>query len=43
MSWMDGLRKTLAWYKEYSSRFGNIEQSLVAHPRAGLGPDSEDI
>ncbi|CAM9130341.1 unnamed protein product [Discosporangium mesarthrocarpum] len=43
MSWMDGLRETVAWYKLHSGRFGDIEQSLVAHPRAGLGQhgDSE--
>ena len=26
----------LQWYKEHSSRFGNVENALVAHPRAGL-------
>lgn len=33
MSWEEGLRKTVEWYKMYSSRYGNIDQALVAHPR----------
>jgi len=36
VSWMEGLRLTVNWYKENSSRFGNIETALVAHPRAGM-------
>lgn len=36
VSWMDGLRLTVDWYKQNSSRFGNIETALVAHPRAGM-------
>merc|ERR1719491_2233002 len=35
MSWKEGLTKTVEWYKNYSSRYGNIEQALVAHPRIG--------
>jgi hypothetical protein len=34
----DGLRVTVNWYLKNSSRFGNIESALVAHPRAGLAP-----
>lgn len=37
VSWEDGLKKTVEWYMANSSRFGDIEQCLVAHPRAGLG------
>ena len=33
MSWEEGLRLTVEWYKQYSSRYGNIEHALVAHPR----------
>jgi UDP-glucose 4,6-dehydratase len=33
MSWEEGLRTTVDWYKKYSSRYGNIESALVAHPR----------
>lgn len=36
VSWEDGLRTTFEWYQRNSSRFGNIEAALVAHPRAGL-------
>mmetsp|Transcript_1718 Transcript_1718/g.2469 ORF Transcript_1718/g.2469 Transcript_1718/m.2469 type:complete len:349 (-) Transcript_1718:274-1320(-) len=33
MSWKEGLQITVDWYKKYTSRYGNIEQALVAHPR----------
>merc|ERR1712226_591180 len=33
ISWEEGLEKTVEWYKMYSSRYGNIDQALVAHPR----------
>jgi len=33
MSWEDGLNATVDWYKKYTSRFGNIETALAAHPR----------
>jgi len=33
MSWEDGLRTTVEWYKKYTSRYGNIDNALVAHPR----------
>lgn len=36
VSWEDGLQKTFDWYKLHSDRFGEIEQALKAHPRAGL-------
>jgi UDP-glucose 4,6-dehydratase len=35
MSWDEGLQKTIDWYQKYTSRYGNIEQALVAHPRIG--------
>jgi len=36
VSWEEGLGKTFEWYKQNSVRFGDIENALVAHPRAGL-------
>lgn len=36
VSWEEGLAQTFAWYQKNSSRFGDIESALVAHPRAGL-------
>lgn len=36
MSWEDGLRITFDWYRQYSGRYGNIENALVAHPRVGI-------
>ena len=36
VTWEDGLQHTFNWYKMHSSRFGNIDNALVAHPRIGL-------
>lgn len=33
MSWEEGLKTTVEWYKKYTSRYGNIDSALVAHPR----------
>ena len=33
MTWEQGLSKTVEWYKLYTSRYGNIDEALVAHPR----------
>lgn len=33
MSWEEGLLTTVEWYKKYTSRYGNIDSALVAHPR----------
>jgi UDP-glucose 4,6-dehydratase len=33
MGWEEGLRITVEWYKKYTSRYGNIDNALVAHPR----------
>lgn len=33
MSWEEGLKETVAWYKQYTHRYGNIDAALVAHPR----------
>jgi len=33
MSWEEGISTTVEWYKKYTSRYGNIENALVAHPR----------
>jgi len=34
--WEDGLKRTVEWYKAHTSRYGNIDQALVAHPRQGM-------
>lgn len=33
MSWEEGLKTTVEWYKKYNHRYGNIDDALVAHPR----------
>jgi UDP-glucose 4,6-dehydratase len=33
MSWEEGLKTTVDWYRTYTNRYGNIENALVAHPR----------
>ena len=33
MTWEEGLKTTVEWYKKYTSRYGNIDAALVAHPR----------
>jgi len=33
MGWEEGLKKTVEWYKKYTSRYGDIDHALVAHPR----------
>lgn len=33
MSWEEGLKTTVEWYKKYTHRYGNIDAALVAHPR----------
>lgn len=42
MSWEEGLATTVDWYKKYSSRYGNIENALVAHPRMLDGPNQPE-
>lgn len=34
----EGLRRTIAWYREHTSNWDNIDSALVAHPRRGLLP-----
>lgn len=36
VSWEEGLRRTFEWYKKFSARFGDIDNALIAHPRAGI-------
>jgi len=38
VTWEDGIRETVDWYryKAVDGRYGDFEQALVAHPRAGL-------
>lgn len=36
VSWENGLKMTHDWYIKNSSRFGDIDAALHAHPRAGL-------
>eukprot|EP00560_Eucampia_antarctica_P009513 CAMPEP_0197823946 /NCGR_PEP_ID=MMETSP1437-20131217/1265_1 /TAXON_ID=49252 ORGANISM="Eucampia antarctica, Strain CCMP1452" /NCGR_SAMPLE_ID=MMETSP1437 /ASSEMBLY_ACC=CAM_ASM_001096 /LENGTH=351 /DNA_ID=CAMNT_0043423375 /DNA_START=32 /DNA_END=1087 /DNA_ORIENTATION=- len=33
MSWEEGLAQTVKWYVQFTSRYGDIESALVAHPR----------
>eukprot|EP00592_Proboscia_alata_P025690 CAMPEP_0194442692 /NCGR_PEP_ID=MMETSP0176-20130528/126280_1 /TAXON_ID=216777 /ORGANISM="Proboscia alata, Strain PI-D3" /LENGTH=410 /DNA_ID=CAMNT_0039268833 /DNA_START=77 /DNA_END=1309 /DNA_ORIENTATION=- len=35
MSWEEGLKTTVDWYKSHTIRYGNIDAALVAHPRFG--------
>ena len=41
MDFEEGMRATVAWYRNYQHRFGNIESALVAHPRQGLGATTD--
>lgn len=36
VSWKEGLEATVKWYQSHTSRYGNIDSALVAHPREGL-------
>jgi UDP-glucose 4,6-dehydratase len=36
VGWEEGLRITFEWFQRHSTRFGNIDSALVAHPRAGI-------
>mmetsp|Transcript_14435 Transcript_14435/g.22256 ORF Transcript_14435/g.22256 Transcript_14435/m.22256 type:complete len:378 (-) Transcript_14435:94-1227(-) len=39
-SWEEGLKETVEWYRKYTSRYGNVNAALVAHPRiTGTGAD----
>lgn len=40
VDWKTGLQMTVDWYRKYSFRYGNIDNALVAHPRAGLNKNS---
>jgi UDP-glucose 4,6-dehydratase len=42
MPWEEGLKRTVEWYKNYTSRYGNIDQALVAHPRIGQSTNAEE-
>lgn len=42
MGWEEGLKITVEWYKKYTSRYGNIDGALVAHPRMLDGPQNVD-
>lgn len=42
MSWEEGLKTTVEWYKKCTSRYGNIDAALVAHPRM-LNTGMEDV
>lgn len=44
MSWEDGLKATVDWYKKYTFRYGNIDAALVAHPRMlNTGKEDQDV
>ena len=36
VSWEDGLRRTVEWYRGNSGNWGDLSAALVAHPRRGL-------
>jgi dTDP-glucose 4,6-dehydratase len=36
VSWEEGLKKTIDWYKENMRNWPRIENALVPHPRAGM-------
>lgn len=36
VSWEDGLKRTIEWYKTNKGNWPNIQQALVPHPRAGM-------
>ncbi len=36
VTWEDGLRRTLDWYRVNSGNWGDLTSALVAHPRRGL-------
>ena len=38
VSWDEGIKKTIAWYKVNSGNWGDLSSALVAHPRRGLTP-----
>ena len=43
-SWQDGLKETVEWYKNHSSRYEqSLDQALVAHPRFGMGDSSSNM
>jgi UDP-glucose 4,6-dehydratase len=33
VSWEEGMKTTVEWYKKFTGRYGNIDEALVAHPR----------
>ena len=35
-TWDEGLKETVEWYRQYTSRYPDIEEALKAHPRAGM-------
>ena len=41
-SWEEGLKTTVEWFQEHSSRYGNIDSVLVAHPVKLVSRKSED-
>jgi hypothetical protein len=38
VTWDEGIRKTIEWYKVNSGNWGDLSSALVAHPRRGLTP-----
>lgn len=38
VTWEEGLRRTVEWYREFSDNWDDVESALVAHPRRGLLP-----
>lgn len=38
VSWDEGIKRTIAWYRVNSGNWGDLSSALVAHPRRGLTP-----
>jgi UDP-glucose 4,6-dehydratase len=36
VTWREGLRLTVEWYRRFSTNWDDVESALVAHPRRGL-------
>jgi UDP-glucose 4,6-dehydratase len=37
VEFLEGLKRTIAWYKANPNQYGDVSGALVAHPRVGLG------
>ena len=37
ITFADGMKKTIAWYRENKNYYGDLSAVLVPHPRVGMG------